>query len=511
MLEEALRSLTILVQPDMLGLMVLGLSIGMIPGILPGIGGATTIGLALPFTVLLTDTQALVLLCSLYTGVAYGGSITSILLGIPGGGSSVPVMFDGHRMAKAGKADQALGASLGAVTVGNIIGSCFLIFLIFPMATVALMFGPPEMLLVVSLALLMIGTIRGKSPVKGLIAGVFGLMVGTVGISPAGAERGLMGTLYLLDGFPVIALLVAMFTIPGIVEMCMVPKIQQGEHKGSSIKSLLYGLAAPLRYPFAAVPSSIFGLWIGILPAVGGSVSSIGAYNLGRTISPRGDQFGVGEGHEEGIVYCETASGADEGGSLATLFVLGIPGGSTAAAMMGALMLKGWAIGPKMVFDHWEVIRTVTWALLLQALLLIPVGLVYCYFAWRMVKIKTSTLVPIVAAIMVVGIYATRQEPLDVIVATAFGVFAWLMQKTDYPPLNFLIGMLLGGVMEAELVRTFATFNGRWELLLQRPLTVILVVGLVALLYLTVRTEVRRYVREKEALEVLERHRNQKA
>ena len=118
-----------------------------------------------------------------------------------------------------------------------------------------------------------------------------------------------------------------------------------------------------------------------------------------------------------------------------------------------------------MVFDHWDVIRTVTWALLVQAILLIPVGLAYCYFAWRMVKVRTSLLVPMVAVIMVVGVYATRQEPLDVIVAVAFGALAWLMQKTDYPPLNFIIGMLLGGVMEGELVRTFATFSGRWELM----------------------------------------------
>ena len=497
MFDEALRSLTILIQPDMLGLMIIGLSIGMIPGILPGIGGATTIGLALPFTMMLSDLQALVLLCSLYTGVAFGGSITSILLGIPGGGGSVPVMFDGHRMAKAGKADHALGASLGATTVGNIIGSCFLIFLIFPMATVALMFGPPEMLMVVCLALLMIGTIRGKSAIKGILAGVFGIMVGTIGIAPAGGERGLMGSVYLLDGFPTIALLVAMFTIPGIVEMCTVSTIQRSETRGSNLRQLIYGLGAPLRYPFATVPSGIFGLWIGVLPAVGGSVSSIGAYNIGRSISPRGDQFGKGDGHEEGIVYCETASGADEGGSLATLFVLGIPGGSTAAAMMGALIMKGWAVGPKMVFDNWEVVRTVTWALLIQALLLIPVGLIYCYFAWRMVKIRTSILVPLVAAIMVAGIYSTRQEPLDVIVAVAFGAFAWLMQKTDYPPLNFLVGMLLGGVLEGELVRTFATFSGRWELLLGRPLTLILIVALAGMLVLTVRTEMRRSARER--------------
>ncbi len=489
---DALLALQALMSWDIIGLMVIGIVIGMIPGILPGIGGAATIALALPFTVYLNELQTLVLLCSLYTGVGFGGSITSILVGIPGGGSAVAVMFDGHRMAKAGRADQALGASLGSMAAGHIIGALFLIFLITPLATVALKFGPSEMLLIILLAILMIGTIRGKSAVRGILTGLVGIMVGTIGISPFGDERGTMDTIYLLDGFPAVALLVAMFTIPGIVEMCMVPTVQRVAHQGSSARALLYGMMAPLRYPLAALRSSLIGLWIGVLPAVGGSVGSLLSYNVGRNFSPRGDLFATGEGQEEGIVSCETASGSDEGGSLATLLVLGLPGGSTTAAMMGALILQGWAVGPKLVVDHWEIIRSVIWALLVQALLLIPVGFAFCYYAWRIVRVKTTILVPMVGAIMVTGIYSLRGEPLDVIVAVAFGILAWLMQKTDYPPLNFVVGMLLGRIMEGELVRTYATFSGRWELMFHRPLFLVLLVTFLAMLTLTIRSERRR-------------------
>jgi putative tricarboxylic transport membrane protein len=497
-MQDVLIALHSIISPDLFALMVVGITIGMIPGILPGIGGAATIALALPFTAYLSDLQTLVLLCSLYTGVGFGGSITSILVGIPGGGSAVAVMFDGHRMAKAGKADHALGASLGSIAVGHIIGALFLIFLLGPMALVAIKFGPSEMLIVISLAILMIGTIRGKSAFKGVLTGLFGIMMGTIGISPYGDERGTMDTIYLLDGFPAVALLVAMFTIPGIVEMCMVPTVQRKGHQGSSASALFKGMLAPLRHPLTAFASSMVGLWIGILPAIGGSVASLASYNLGRNISKRGPYFGTGSGEEEGIVSCETATGSDEGGALATLLVLGLPGGSTTAAMMGALILQGWAIGPKLVFDHWEVIRIANWSLLFQAILLFPVGFVFCYYAWRIVQVKTTILVPMVGAIMVTGVYSLRGEPLDVIVAVGFGIFAWLMRKTDYPPLNFVVGMLLGPILEGELDRTVATFEGRWWMLLDHPIFLVLVVGLVAMFVLTIRSEVKRALIERE-------------
>lgn len=497
-MESTLLALQTLMSWDLILIMVMGITIGVIPGILPGIGGAATMALALPFVLYLSELQTLVLLCSLYTGVGFGGSITSILVGIPGTGSAVPVMFDGHRMAKAGRADFALGASLASVATGNAIGALFLIFLIGPMAAFAIRFGPVEILMVILIAILMIGTIRGRSAWKGILTGVFGIMVSTVGLSPYGHERGTMGSIYLFDGFPTIALLVAMFTVPGIVEMCMARTIERTASQGSSLKSLLKGMVAPFRYRMTALTSAIIGLCVGILPAVGGNVGSLLAYNLGRTYSPRGHKFATGNGHEEGIVACETANGSDEGGSLATMFVLGLPAGATTAVMLGALMLHGWAVGPKMVFDHWNVIQTVIWAELIQAMLLVPIGLVFCFYAWRIVRVRTIILAPLVGAVMVAGIYALRQEPMDVVVAVGFGVFALVMQKTDFPPLNFIVGMLLGSVLEGELVRSYATFRGRWELLLERPIFLVLVALFVLALAFTVRSEIRRVRLERD-------------
>jgi putative tricarboxylic transport membrane protein len=288
--------------------------------------------------------------------------------------------------------------------------------------------------------------------------------------------------------------------VPGIVEMCVTPRVDTSKMgTRSSARQLLRGLGAPFRHPVTAITSSLVGLWIGILPAVGGSVGALLAYNLNRTRSPNGAKFGTGDGEEEGIVACETANGSDEGGSLATLFTLGMPGSATTAAMMGALMLHGWAVGPKMVFDHWEIIQAVVWAELLPALLLVPIGLVFCYYARQIVKVKPAVLAPMIGAIMVTGIFALRGEATDVAVAVAFGIVAWLMAKTDFPPINFIVGLLLGPVLEGELVRMYATFRGRWELLLQRPIFLVLLVVLAAILFFTVRGEVRKFRRERAA------------
>lgn len=490
-------AILVLFSPDLIWLMVLGLIIGIIGGIIPGISGAVVIALALPFTWTLSALQALVLLFSMYTGTGFGGAVTGVLLGIPGSPGSVAMVFDGHLMARHGRAARALGAALGASAAGAVFGAVMLILFLVPLASFALKFGPPELFMVVLLALLLIGTLRGKSVLKGVLAGVFGMMIGSIGIAPSGATRGVFDTTYLLDGFPFIPVLVGMFTVPGLILLTSMKTISGDIREGSNVREIMIGLLAPFRYPVAYVVGSVLGIIVGLIPAVGGTVSSIAAHNLGRNISPRGSQMGVGEGHEEGLVYPGASGAADEAGSAAMLFVLGIPGGSTTAALMGALILKGWVPGPKMVFDHYDVIQSVVWAELFQALLLIPIGFVVCVYARHLVSVKTSILIPVLSAVMVLGVYSLRQELFDVWVAVGFGIFGYYMARADYPVVNFLIGLLLGGIVEGELIRTFALYDGRWERLLERPIALTLFAAFVVLLVLPLIMRMRRKAKSR--------------
>jgi putative tricarboxylic transport membrane protein len=492
---EALLSLFSI---DLLWFMILGITIGIFGGIIPGISGAVVVALALPFTWNLSALQALVLLFSMYTGTGAGGAISAVVLGIPGSPGAVAMVFDGHLMAKDGRAGRALGASLGAAAAGATFGAIMLILFLVPLATFALKFGPPELLMVVLLALLLIGTLRGNSVVKGVLAGLFGVIVGSIGIGPSGASRGILGTTYLLDGFPFIPVLVGMFTIPGLIELARMPRISGTTKEGSRLGDILAGLLAPLRYPLASLQSALLGIGVGLIPAIGGTVSNVAAYNLGRTVSRRGKLFGKGGGHEEGLVYPGVAGGADEAGAAAVLFVLGVPGGSTAAALMGAMILKGWVPGPKMVFDHYDVIQAVVWAELVQALLLIPIGLIVCYYARHLVSVKTSVLIPLLGAIMVLGVYSLRQDPIDVMVAVGFGVAGFFMARADYPVINFLIGLLLGGLVEGELVRTYALYHGRWERIFERPIFDILLILFIALLFVPLVKVLRGRRRSRE-------------
>lgn len=475
-----MTSLLALFSVHILWLMGAGLVIGVIAGAIPGISGGVAVALAIPFTMNMSPLQALVFLFSIYTGSGFGGAISAVLLGIPGTPAAIMTVFDGHLMAEHAKADRALGVALGGSAAGNMLGSLLLILFLFPLSRFALKFGPPELFLVILLALLLIATIRGESAVKGILAGFFGIALGTVGIAPSGAMRGTFGIPYLIDGFPFIAVLVGMFTVPGLIQLSRSQTIARQAVVRTNIREILRGATAPIRYPLTWLRSALVGVGVGVVPAAGAAVATIVSYNLGRALSPRGAWFGKGEGEEQGVLCSEAANSSSEGGAAATLFALGIPGGSTAAALMGAIILKGWVPGPRMVFDHYSVIRSVIWAALLEAACLIPIGVLICYYAARLVAVNTRLLVPLLASVMILGVFSVRQEVADVWVAIGFGLLAYLMARSDYPVINIVIGLLLGPMAEAELVRTFALYNGRWPTILQRPITDVLLVVVLA-------------------------------
>jgi len=211
-------------------------------------------------------------------------------------------------------------------------------------------------------------------------------------------------------------------------------------------------------------------------------VASIVSYNVGRITSPRGATFGTGI--DEGVVCAESADSSSEGGSAATMFALGIPGGAATAVILGALILHGWVPGPKMVFDNYDVINTVLWGNVLQALMLVPTGLAFCYFAEKTLRVPTRTLVPVLFAMVVFGVYAIRGEIADVWVMIGFGFLAFLLDRRDYPLVNVVLGLLLGPLFEAEVIRAVTLFSGRWERVLDRPVAIglfLLLVGILAL------------------------------
>jgi putative tricarboxylic transport membrane protein len=476
------EALLVLFSPDLMALMIIGLFIGIFAGALPGLQGGSAIALCLPFTLTMTALQALIFLMSIFAGAGFGGGVTAVLIGIPGSPAAIATVFDGFQMAKRGLQARALGIALGASSAGSLLGSILLLIFLFPLSRIALTFGPVELVLTISMGLLVIALVHGKSVPKGLLAGAFGIVLGTVGIAPSGASRAMFDIPYLLDGFPFNAALVGLFAVPSLINMVQIEFVAQGPRQVLAVREILRGLAVPLRYPIAFLRSALIGVGIGLIPAAGAAVACVVSYNVGRVISRRGARFGTGE--EEGVVCAESADSSSEGGSAATMFALGIPGGSATAVLLGAVILQGWVPGPRMVFDHLDVINSVLWGNVLQSLLLVPSGVVFSYFAEKTLRLKTRTLVPLLFAIIVFGVYAIRGQIADVWVMIGFGLMAFLLERRHYPLINVVLGLLLGPLFEAEVIRAVTLYSGRWERVFERPTAIGLMILLVILVAL---------------------------
>ncbi len=292
----------------------------------------------------------------------------------------------------------------------------------------------------------------------------------------------MFGVPYLLDGFPFNAALVGLFAVPGLINMVSLEYVSERPTTRLALREITSGMLAVFRYPFAFLRSALIGVGIGLIPAAGAAVACVVSYNVGRAVSRRGHRFGTGE--DEGVVCAESADSSSEGGSAATMFALGIPGGSSTAVLLGAMILQGWVPGPRMVFDHLDVISSVLWGNILQALMLVPTGLIFVYFAEKTLRLKTHTLVPLLFAVVVFGVFAVRGQTADIWVMLGFGFGAFLLERRDYPLINVVLGLLLGPLFEGELIRAVQLYSGRWERVLERPTSIALMLLLAVIVML---------------------------
>jgi len=247
----------VLFSPDLLILMIIGLYIGIIAGAIPGLQGGSAIALCLPFTIAMTPLQALIFMMSIFAGAGFGGGVTAVLIGIPGSPAAIATVFDGYQMAKKGLQARALGIALGASTFGSLLGAILLLIFLFPLSRIALDFGPIELVLTISMGLLVIAVVHGTSIAKGLLAGAFGMVLGTVGLAPSGAPRAMFDIPYLLDGFSFNAALVGLFAVPALVNMVALEYVAPKQKTALPFGEIWRGLWVPFKYPFAFVRSSL--------------------------------------------------------------------------------------------------------------------------------------------------------------------------------------------------------------------------------------------------------------
>lgn len=471
--------------------MFLGMTFGLILGVIPGITGSLGIAVLLPITFLMDPLTALVLLTSVYTGGLTGGGITAILINTPGTPGAVATTFDGYPMTRKGMQNEALGLQVTSSVIGGICGYIFLLFFISVMVKAALEFGPSEMLFLTIFMLITIGSMGDQGVSRSILAGLFGLLVGTIGTSQAtGVTRGTFGFDDLAEGVPMICL-IGMFAVSELLEIITRPSIVEGgvENK-NSFSRLLSGVRMTFKYPKTILRSALMGIGIGILPGIGATLASLLSYSRAKGSAKPHQQFG--EGEPEGIVAAETANNASEGGAMSILLALGIPGSGGAAILAAAFMLNGLIPGPQLMKSHGALIYGLIIANLLQMVFLIFVAIIVAFYMSRIIYIPTRILAPCLMIIMAIGAYSVRNNFFDVYLFFIFGIIGWFLRRSHFSLVSFMIGIIMGGQLDIEMYRYIAMFGSDLSVLVNRPISAIIlgviVVMLVLNLYRAIKT-----------------------
>lgn len=459
-------------------LLIVGLAFGVTLGAIPGLTGSLGIALMLPLTFTMDPLPAFVFLISIYTGGLFGGAITAILINTPGSPAAVATTLDGYALTKKGLSGKALGLAIGASSTGGLIGAVVLLIIIQPLASFALKFGPTEMFIIAVFGLTIISSIQEGGFIKSIYGGLFGILLGTVGMTSTGAMRGTFGSIHLLDGIPMIPALIGLFAVSELFVLAdkkYVSKKQQGAIEQRYSSQILSGIKRVYKYPFNLLRSGSIGVFIGALPAAGSTIASLVSYNEAKRFSKKKEEFG--KGSEEGLVAAESANNASEGGALATMLVLGIPGSASTAMLLGAIIMQGWVPGPRLFIDHSEVLYGIIFSVVIQVIMLLVVGALIAMAAGKIINIPNNILVPVIITFALIGSFAVRNMIFDAFLVFIFGLIGWYLRKNNYPIIAVVLGLILGPIADRELLRSVQLHGAdTLQAFFERPVSLILII-----------------------------------
>ncbi|MGE3844127.1 MAG: tripartite tricarboxylate transporter permease [Vicinamibacterales bacterium] len=443
-----------------------GVAWGILGGALPGISPSITMALLLPFTYGLDPTLAVVLLAATYVGAEYGGSIPAILIGTPGTNAAAATVVDGYRLKQQGRAGEALGISLYSGLVGGLFGLLVLVFLTEPLSNVALAFTPSSYFALGVLGLSVIVSLSGESIVKGLMAGVMGLMIATVGTDPVtGLNRLTFGSPELLSGIPPIIVMVGLFAVSEIL-------VQAGEMARELPKEVarikLPDRTLLRRILRPQLIGSIVGTFEGLMPGAGGTVSAFLAYNEARRWSSRPEEFG--HGSPEGVAAPEAANNTVACTALVPMLSLGIPGSNSAAVLLGGFLIHGLIPGPTLFVKHQAVVTGLFTGLFVANFAMIAVGYVIMAPCMWLVNRPKPYLMAFIFALVLSGVYAIEHSLFHIGLVLGFGVLGYVMRQFRIPFLPLVLGVVLGFMVESNYRRALVLSGGDMSTFVTDPI-----------------------------------------
>jgi putative tricarboxylic transport membrane protein len=445
-----------------------GVLLGTVIGVLPGLGSTTGVAILLPLTLGLEPVSALIMLAGIYYGAQYGGTITSVLISTPGEASTVVTTIDGYQMARQGRAGAALSISAIGSFVAAIVSLALLMALAPPFADFALRFGPPEMLAVMVLGLATIVSFSGEDRVLGATMAVLGLVIALVGVDTgSGVSRYTFGSVDLLSGIPFVEVMIGLFAV------------------GEVLHQIREGAAAPIRARFRELlisrddlrrsggpilRGSFLGFLFGCLPGAGSTLASFMAYGVEKRVSKRKDEFG--RGAIEGVAAPESANNAAANANFVPTLTLGVPGGATTAVLLGAFTIYGIQPGPLLFEQQPELVWGLLASFFIGNLILLVLNLPLAPVFAQLLRVPYGYLYPLILFTSLLGAYAISNNTFSVWVVLVFGLVGYAMKRLGFPTAPLVLGLVLGPLFEKALVQTSSIGDGNLLIVFTRPLCV---------------------------------------
>ena len=474
--DGLLLGLSHAIEPNILMMGFLGCLWGTMVGVLPGIGPAAGITLLLPLTFGMELTPAVVMMAGIYYGSMYGGSTTSILVGVPGETSSIVTILDGHQMAKKGRAGAALALAAIASFVAGTIGIIGLSFLAPTLAELAIGFGPPEYFALALLGLSMCSFLSSASLAKGLAMSVVGLIISTVGLDIiSGMQRFTFNSMELAGGFNIVAVLIGLFGISEVMEM-MANKFRPQIHheKLWNLRRLLPNLVEWKLSIWPIIRGSVMGFFVGALPGSGGTVSSFISYAMEKRISKTPERFG--KGAPEGVAGPEAANNSGAVGAMVVLLTLGMPYTITTAIMLTAMISHGIFPSPLLMLRNPDFFWTVAASMYIGNVILLIMNLPLVGVWASLLRVPYRWMTVFIVLFCIIGVYSVDYRTFDLLVMVLFGGIGYIMKRVDLPAAPLTLAMVLGPIMEKSLRQTLIISDGSLLIFMTRPFAAVAMV-----------------------------------
>lgn len=470
-LEGLLHGFSVALTPECLLFALIGCLIGMLVGVLPGVGQSTGMAILIPITYHLSPASAIIMLASIFYGAAYGGTITSVLMNVPGESETIVTTFDGYPLAQQGRG----GPALSIAAIGSFVGGCaatlLLAFIALPLARLAIQLGPPERFALMTLSLCLAAGLLGQSVVKGLIMVVFGLLLAQIGLDPqVGTARLTGGQVWLLDGVPLLAIIMGFYGLSDVL-------LSVFERRGKGLASVPVTRILPTRADLreSAGPiarGTVVGFLLGMLPGMAAAVSTFMSYIVEKRVSRTPEKFG--HGAMAGVAGPETANNAFANAAFLPLVTLGIPGSAALAILFGAFRIQGISPGPMMFRESPDVAWGLIASMIVGNAILLALSLPLARVWITMLRLPASVLGGVIVVFSMVGMYSLHNNPTDLLMLAAFTLIGAGLKVTGFPLAPAVLGFILGHPIEVSLRESLVIFRGDPTTFFTRPISAVL-------------------------------------